>query len=127
VQRVFWHSLRNPGKDVGFPRDFDFGLMTGDGAPLPAHRALRAFSRLLDGTVPQGRLARTDVEAYPFEDKRRRVEVLWTRKGSVSYPVPAGYKGARRLSLYGDDLGAIPKLPASVVVNEEPTYLELSK
>lgn len=126
VERVFWHTLRNPGKDVGLPRDLDFGLMTSDGTPLPAHRALSVFNRLLKGSVPKGRVERPGLEIFPFEDNKRRVEVLWSRKGTIDYRVPSGYKTARRLSLYGEDQHD-PGLPASIAVTEEPLYLELLK
>ncbi|MEA3305462.1 MAG: glycosyl hydrolase, partial [Candidatus Omnitrophota bacterium] len=44
VERVFWHTLRNCGKEAGMSKDFDFGLMTSDFRKLPVYDALREFT-----------------------------------------------------------------------------------
>lgn len=44
VEKVFWHTLRDCGTELGLPKDFDFGLMTSDYKKLPAYDALKKYT-----------------------------------------------------------------------------------
>jgi Glycosyl hydrolase catalytic core len=77
VDKVFWHTLRNPGRDVHMNRDYDFGLMTGDAKPLPALTAFKNLMAHLDhahcvGAEPAG--------GYVFQREQQTTRILWRNR-----------------------------------------------
>jgi polysaccharide biosynthesis protein PslG len=94
VETAFWHCLRNPGRDVGMKRDLDFGLMTGDGRPLPAYTVFKDFMSRLSGAEPLGpRAAPPGGRTYAFRRTKDEVWVFWGADGRPVYAVkPRGGK-----------------------------------
>ncbi|HAM36497.1 MAG TPA: hypothetical protein DEB40_14620 [Elusimicrobia bacterium] len=126
MERVFWHTLRNPGRDVGLPRDMDFGLMTSAGEPLPAHRAFARLSRALTGSLAKGKFdAGPGIEAWRFEKPGKTTLILWSRKDKSVFRVPRSYSRARRVSLYGAASELELQGGREIEASEEPFYLEL--
>src|SRR5262249_13603941 len=81
VDRVFWHSLRNPGRDVRLPKDYDFGLMTLEGSPLPAYKSYRVWTDELLDSKPLGAQNLPPFEAYAFKKGDTTVYVIWKTEG----------------------------------------------
>jgi len=126
VEKIFWHTLRNPGRDAGMPRDFDFGLMTGGGAPLPALQAYRTMADRLLGTVPKGReKADPRIRLYAFSKDRGTVYVGWSSDGDAEYRLRSPGFRARRVDMFGTarDLGSADDL--AVTMGPVPFYIEL--
>lgn len=89
VERVFWHTLRNPGRDVRMPRDLDFGLMTGDGQPLPALHAYKDFMSKLQGAEPLGP---GKDGGYVFQRNGKKTRVRWDAEGRPAIEMLNGRK-----------------------------------
>lgn len=126
VSRIFWHSLKNPGKDVRLPKDYDFGLISSGGETLPAYEAHRVWSQLLVGCKPLGRMNTTgDVEIYEFERDGSRLLVGWSRGGKAKFAIPEKYKRAKITTLGGKSRSAERTQQPEVILGKEPVYVEL--
>jgi hypothetical protein len=126
VERIFWHCVRNPGRDVGLPKDYDFGLMTSAGEPLPAHKALLVFNQKLMGSQPMGLVngENPNLVVYRFETKLKTIFVAWSKSGEAAFGVAAD--GAKVFDWRGDaQSGALQK--RTVTVGTAPIYIELKK
>jgi hypothetical protein len=123
VECVVWHTLRNCGRDIGLPRDWDFGLMTAEGEPLPAHQAHRTLARMLLGARPLGKQAApAGVSAYAFAQEGRHVWVVWTDRNQIQFPLPGSWSRVRVTTASGrtQDLGR----RTSVSASPKPVFVE---
>ncbi|MBV9463614.1 MAG: hypothetical protein JO317_05240, partial [Verrucomicrobiae bacterium] len=123
VRRVFWHTLKNPGKDVRLARDLDFGLMDGEYRELPAFVAHRIWNSKLLGARAEGReaAATQDLEVYRFAAKTGPVWIAWSRTGESKFRPPSAAASFRVTSLFGEPSTVEAK---TLSVTREPVYVE---
>lgn len=126
VERVFWHTLRNPGPDF-HAREMDFGLMNYQAEPLPAYRAYEHFRDALMDSRPLGKLTLRGFEGYHFDKEGRRILVLWSTRGAVHASFPPEFSKGRLIALLGDARDITPEQFSQAPITPEPVYLELSR
>jgi hypothetical protein len=127
VRAVVWHTLRNPGRDVGMVRDFDFGLMTLEGRPLPVYKAHEILSGLLVGARSLGRWNVRGIEAYRFAREDRDVWVVWSEGSSARLTnLPSSYEGLSLVSLDGSRRKISGKKLKNMTFGPTPVFLELT-
>jgi len=123
---IFWHSLKNPGKDIHLPKDYDFGLINSDGVLLPAYKAFQVWSRTLIGSNPLGRLGDgTNIEIYQFEHDGKMILVAWTNGDEQRLIIPEKYTKVRITTLRGDSKKIKRSKTPEIALGKEPVYLEL--
>ncbi|MBV9464328.1 MAG: beta-galactosidase, partial [Verrucomicrobiae bacterium] len=127
VASVFWHTLRNPGRDVGMTRDLDFGLMTLEGQPLWAYFSHQTFGSKLAGTIPVGAASLgTNVTGYAFRNGPKYTYVQWSANGTNAVAsLPPRVTNAVLTSIFGRT-GSVRLSPTNTVsISKEPVYIEV--
>lgn len=126
VKAVFWHTLRNPGRDVGMPKDYDFGLMTLEGSPLPAYDAHRVLSEKLLGAMSQGRAdLGSGLIAHQFQNAGKTIYVVWSRTGNNETAIlPANLNLWTVTTMFGQSQELDRNQAMSRPIGAEPVYFE---
>ena len=124
VERLFWHSLRNPGSDVQ-AREMDFGLMSTEGVPTPAYQAYEYFCNELLHSRPLGKLMMGGLEVYPFDKTGHRIWVLWSTEETIHGAFPPGFSKGRLVTWMGKATDIAPGQFSKISITTEPVYLEL--
>ncbi len=123
IERVFWHSLRNPGTDIHI-RELDFGLMNNKGEPMPAFWAYQFMRDELLHSQPVGKLPWDGLEAYAFDKKDKRVVIVWSTGGPAHVPSVPGFSRARVITIYGKPRDISMNEVVSMTLTQNPVYLE---
>ncbi|MFH1724899.1 MAG: beta-galactosidase [Elusimicrobiota bacterium] len=128
VERIFWHNLRKCGRELGYPKDLDFGLLDADFGIQPAYQAHGELaSRLMGSYEAESVFAGEGLRAYKFKKKASAVYIAWSEKGErpLELPVPS------ERAVCGDVLGnAIAPDGGDTIrcrVGRSPVYVEESR
>ncbi len=129
IDAIFWHTLHNPGVDVGLPKDYDFGLMTGAGVALPAYDAHQVFSNKLLGSRAYGTFdLGSNLTAYKYKKTNGTAAVVWAETGSgLPTGIPTSVTSVTRTSMFGTSTVMTRAQAISASIGTEPVYLEYTE
>ncbi|MCK4518496.1 MAG: beta-galactosidase [Candidatus Omnitrophica bacterium] len=125
VEKIFWHSLRKCGRDVGLKKDFDFGLLNSDFGELPAYLACEKLLFTLAGSSFAKKTPFCEgVCFYTFRTEDSTIYIVWSENGKNLLKLPIILKGMLFRDIFDKEIGGNKKGCFEYWLDESPIYIE---
>ncbi|MFH1878808.1 MAG: beta-galactosidase [Candidatus Omnitrophota bacterium] len=108
VEKIFWHTLRNCGRDIGLSKDFDFGLLDSEYTALPAYLSARILLPKLDGCYRvEIKYPEKNSAVFKFDSEDSALIVAWGEAGEKSLEVPYSLKNPTVIDIFGNNVSFV--------------------